>query len=529
MKKYIGLILIVIILSTTGSSFSESFYTDVNSSHWAYSAITELGEMGIIDQSQQFGLGRNIDKSDLSAWLSNLNLLLPDAGLKPIDYELESIENVNRLSALKQIITAMGFSAQAERLKVESNPFTDVLADSGYIVMALDYGLITLNEARLFRPMDSMTREEAAVVVYRLLSQYAKKMPHLMSYYAISSYGQASFSESLTDLTYGWSRFELDENQSIVLNTTSSNNNEYSFPQGHEIAFEATLSEDISTYLMTFVKDENVYDPIQNKQVKLVEYLIGTPESRLKTVQQIKNTLEKHQEFKGVLIDFETLKGETNAEYLNAFLSLLDATLGNNYKIATAIHPPRDTTDVYFDGYDFKHIGNVSDLVILMAHDYNAKRLSEQEMASGLTLTPLTPINEVYYAIKKVLDGDSGMTDSNKLILQLSMDSAQWKVSNGSIINSKPYNPTYTSILNRIDAGAIQEYSERYHNPSLIFKDELDESRNIVWYEDTRSIQAKINLAKLFNLGGISVWRLGTIPAFKGTTLDIWGQILMNY
>ena len=285
----------------------------------------------------------------------------------------------------------------------------------------------------------------------------------------------------------------------------------------------------MNTYLMTFVKDESVFDTSQNKQVKLVEYLISTPETRTQTIKQIKAVLEENPEFKGVLIDFETLKGELNAENLNAFLTSLNIELGETYKIATAIHPPRASTLEYFDGYDYKHIGEVSDLVILMAHDYNAKRLTEQEMASGLTLTPLTPLNEVYYAIKTVLNEESGMIDSSKLILQLSMDSAQWKVLDGAIINQRPYNPTYTSILSRLESDAIQEYSERYHNPSLIFKDDLDGSRNIVWYEDVRSVQAKINLAKLFNLGGVSVWRLGTIPAFEDTSLDIWGQILKNY
>ncbi len=529
MRKYLGVILIAIILSTSGLSWSETAFSDINGTHWAYGAVSGLSEIGIIDQTSQFGLGREIIELDYRTWLSRLQSSISFSGLKPVDRKVESLGSITRKDAVKLLISTMGYGPQAERLQIDDNPFEDVVEDAGYVIMALDFGIITMNDAKLFRPNDSLTREEAAVLLSRLYNLYTSKMPHLLSYYAISSYGQASFSESLTDLTYGWSRFELDKNNAIALNTTSSNNNEYAFPQGHEIAFEATIKDELNTYLMTFVKDESVFDTSQNKQVKLVEYLISTPETRTQTIKQIKAVLEENPEFKGVLIDFETLKGELNAENLNAFLTSLNIELGETYKVATAIHPPRASTLEYFDGYDYKHIGEVSDLVILMAHDYNAKRLTEQEMASGLTLTPLTPLNEVYYAIKTVLNEESGMIDSSKLILQLSMDSAQWKVLDGAIINQRPYNPTYTSILSRLESDAIQEYSERYHNPSLIFKDDLDGSRNIVWYEDVRSVQAKINLAKLFNLGGISVWRLGTIPAFEDTSLDIWGQILKNY
>ncbi|HHY94569.1 MAG TPA: hypothetical protein GX513_06115, partial [Firmicutes bacterium] len=36
--------------------------------------------------------------------------------------------------------------------------------------------------------------------------------------------------------------------------------------------------------------------------------------------------------------------------------------------------------------------------------------------------------------------------------------------------------------------------------------------RNVVWYEDLRSVTAKIALARRYRLGGVSLWRLGIIP-----------------
>ena len=35
-------------------------------------------------------------------------------------------------------------------------------------------------------------------------------------------------------------------------------------------------------------------------------------------------------------------------------------------------------------------------------------------------------------------------------------------------------------------------------------------------YEDDRSVQDKLNAAKLLGVTGVSVWRLGTVPMYSG-------------
>jgi len=76
-------------------------------------------------------------------------------------------------------------------------------------------------------------------------------------------------------------------------------------------------------------------------------------------------------------------------------------------------------------------------------------------------------------------------------------------------------------------------YSERLQNPYASFYDSTDDTLNVIWYEDSRSIQAKIDLAKMFGIHGVSLWRLGTIPDYNETYdkeiyLDVWESILNN-
>jgi spore germination protein YaaH len=155
-------------------------------------------------------------------------------------------------------------------------------------------------------------------------------------------------------------------------------------------------------------------------------------------------------------------------------------------------------------------------------------------MEAAYTVTPLAPLDEVYIALRAITDSKTGIQDRSKILLQFSMDTVQWKLKEGKIINEVPFRPSYSAIQSRLLSDAISAFSLKLQNPYLIFEDATDGTRNVIWYENASSIQAKINLAKAFKIGGLSVWRLGTIPDESLTSesddsLDIWRQIKSNY
>src|SRR5690606_29745112 len=120
-----------------------------------------------------------------------------------------------------------------------------------------------------------------------------------------------------------------------------------------------------------------------------------------------------------VVIDFEGLKGERLKKGLNEFLRKLRAELEpKGKKLLVAVHPlmhsKRSVSS--YDGYDYRTIGELADRVILMAHDYGAKRLTQAEADRGVTLTPLTPIEDVYYALQAITDPVSGVQDKSRIM-----------------------------------------------------------------------------------------------------------------
>ncbi|QGG48974.1 glycosyl hydrolase family 18 protein [Heliorestis convoluta] len=545
-------------------------FDDVPQSHWAYEAIHELRSLHITDGmgNNHFGLGQTIKRSEFVAFLVKLmqwEIITPEQGsfadnkdrsrwyYGPIETALHHgvilkdqdrfrpEEPITREEMAIMIVRTLGYNSLANQITYLGSPFDDISQNIGYITIARDFGIITGVGNNLFKPYDTARREEAALMMMRMYNKLNKPLPELHAFYAIRSAHQASMIPDLTSVGFGWSRLEYDpEKGQVILNTTRKNNNEFAIPIGFPQPLNRAKENQVATKLMVFASNHSRVEKANQSNEPLLEYILTRPEVRQQVIQSIVSQLHSTAEgiplaFDGVVIDFEDMKGDQLKESFNRFLKELKEELDqSDASLYVAVHPARRAGQAYYDGYDFKSIGQIADRVILMAHDYYAKQLTNIEMQSGYTLTPVTPIDEVYYAIKAITDQDKGIEDRSKIYLQLSFDAVQWKLQDGKIINRVPYSPSYEAIQQRLSMdGVTMNYSDRYQNPYATFFDPRDNSYNIIWYEDSRSIEAKIKLAKMFDLQGLSLWRLGNVPDYQeeGTKklyLDVWQHLLRH-
>ncbi len=426
-------------------------------------------------------------------------------------------EPITREDCAVMIVRALGHDSLAQRLAGLGSPFDDVTKNIGYITIARDLGIITGVEASSYKPSNTVTTEQAASIIISLNNILKNKLSFRNGFYAIRSSGQMDLVSKLDAVSYGWCRLQLDGN-SISLNTTSADGNEYSIPSGFESPLGAAKG---TRLLMITLNGADAVKIIGDQSLRKLAAEI--------TAQAANKGLTKDGKplsFDGLVIDFETLKGEGARTGFNEFLSeVKSATVGK--KMYVAVHPKRRAGHEYYDGYDYKTIGQLADKVILMAHDYNAKNLSAEEMEQGIVMTPAAPIDEVYYALKAITDSQTGVPDKSKVLLQLNFTTVQWKLKDGKVINSKPFSPDYDALVARIQAGAERKYSDLYQSPYIRFRNTEDGTDNVVWYEDDRSIAAKLKLAERFGVGGVSLWRLGNIPDYgNDINLGYYRQLL---
>ncbi len=573
-KKLTALLLILAVLFasfplTARAAVTAEPFTDVPSSHWSYETVHRLRELNITQGigNNKFGLGLTITRGEFITFLVRLmgwDLVKPTKGsfldnMDPSKFYYAPIETAYAHGIIKKadysranslvtrdemaimIVRTLGYETLAGQLDTLEKPFSDVTRYNGYIAIGKDLGIITGVGNNKFDPASNATRDQAAAMMVRMYDKLNKPLEELHAFYAISSASQIDKFSQLDSVSFGWARLEYDDVSKQVTINTDGGSNEYYIPTGFAEVLNKAEANQASRQLMFAVKDQKVTDPSTNKTVPLAEYIITTPEVKKQVISgmaSMVNLTEKYgfsASFDGVVSDFEGFKGKALAEAYNAFLAELKAELDKTgKKLYVAVQPRGKPGQSYFDGYDYKTIGELAHRVILMAHDYDATSLTFDEMKNGYTDTPVTPFDEVYYALKSITDSVSGVQDRSKIWLQLNMDTVQWQLSGGKVINQYPYHPTYDQLYNRFLSGASLYYSGLSQNPYAKYTNSETGIDNVIWYESQQSIAAKIKLAKMFGITGLSVWRLGAVPEYPDTAqnqfgLDIWSEIAKNY
>lgn len=544
LKKKAAVIFSSIISSAVCFTAFASPYSDVPEDHWAYNEIKSAGEIGFMSGMGDgtFGLGQNVTRAQFvsmlvrmfgwqqaqgasysdvapSAWYYNdvmtasaMGALGNETGFRPND-------NITREEIAVMLVRALGYDELAKEFSDTYLPFNDVSSNKGYISLAYDFGIVSGKTANSFDPYGTALREEAAAMMMRCYNKYNSYLDFVHGFYAFSSYSQKEMASEMDAVSFGWSRMEYSDDEGVVVNTTAANDNEWSVPEGYTDIVEYLNDNSVNTNLNIYMSASESDD---------AEIILGSEENREEAVDVIieELTVDYNQlgynPYDGVTIDFENLRGNMRdnfTEFLRKLNQELDL-IGKNLYVTVQ---PNMKNSTYFDGYDFKAIGEIADKVILMAYDYNAKSIPQDVMDSGFTTTPVTPFDEVYYALKTITDDITGVADKNKVVLGVSMSNIGWTVVDGQITNSRGNTYSYSEIADMIDDGAEVKYSDKYKNPYLIY--DSDDGKEIVWYENSRSIADKVKLAEMLGVSGISVWRLGLIPQESGE-LDIWNGIM---
>lgn len=497
-------------------------FSDLPKNHWSYEYVDKLRKLGVSSGigDNKFGLGKTITRGEFVAFLCKLmdwelvdnpeenvpdnldreawyypyiNTAIKEGVITDIDKDFHPNKPIIREDMAIMIVNSLGYNNLGKKLNSQKSEFKDVKNNIGFINMAKNFGFINGVDKNNFKPENTAKREEVAAILVRMYDRLSNEIEYKNAFYAIRSYNQKEAIKDFDGISFGWARLEL-KNGELIVNKTSSNNNEYSQPSGYEEVL--SLSENKDRLLMFAVSDEVAREILKDSSL------------REKAVNLM---VENSKDFDGLVVDFEGLKGESLKNNLNDFLYLLREKIGSK-KIYVAVHPKGRENQAYYDGYDYRTIGEVADKVILMAHDYNAKSLTEKEMAEGITETPLTPIEDIYSALVGITDENTGVKDKDKILLQISFGTAQWKTRGGKVINQKPYTGNYEQVIARMNKSVEMNYSKNYENPYIKFYDSEDDTENILWYEDQRSVEAKLDLAKLFDIKGLSIWRLGLIP-----------------
>lgn len=407
------------------------------------------------------------------------------------------------------LVRALGLGGAAAIAEKNADlPFTDVTAGKGYISVAYDIGMTKGTTATTFGPNETATRAQAAAMLVRIYEKLRQDTGFLHGFYAISSYSQLSLMNSMDAVSAGWSRMTWD-GTTALLATTTADGNEYAVPQGYEEVVAQAENNSVKLHLNVFMEGEDLKALLSSAdgRAQAVEQILGELTVSYKTVGR--------NPYSGVTIDFEGLRSADAAAF-TAFLTDLAQQVRALDKSLYVCVSPALTTGSYYDGYELGKIAALADKVILMAYDYEDRSMAAG--ASALTAAPTSPMDQVYWSLKTAVDQVTAAGQSaDKLVLGISCKNVAWKVGSTTDLTLAASAPFYISndtLAQRLgQAGTVRGRSNTFRCPYAVYTTE-DGSACFVWYDDAESVQARIDTAKLLGITGVSVWRLGTVPAY---------------
>lgn len=204
----------------------------------------------------------------------------------------------------------------------------------------------------------------------------------------------------------------------------------------------------------------------------------------------------RSKNYYGLDIDFEYIYPE-DREYYNRFLRKVVSRLRPlGYTVTTALAPKTSAEQKggLYEAHDYPVHGALTNHVILMTYEW------------GFTFSPpqaVAPINEV----RKVLNYAVTAIPRNKILMGIPNYGYDWTLPYKEGTAARTVSNTGAVRLALAENAAIK-YDEKAQSPFFNYYDN-NRRQHEVWFEDARSINAKLRLADEYGLSGVSYWTIG--------------------
>ena len=404
---------------------------------------------------------------------------------------------------LTRALGLKGAAAMAEQYI--SLPFIDVTENAGYISIAYEIGMTKGTSSTTFAPNATATRAQAAAMLVRIYEKLNQGLDWAHGFYALSSYSQLDYAQGMDAVSAGWSRMTWNGEEALLA-TTSTSSNEFFIPSGYLSVTSYLESHDVDLNL-------SVYMDTSSGAAELLRSADGREQAIEQIIHELTvdyNALGTNP-YDGVTIDFEGLRA-AQMEDFNSFLSALAEKVHALEKSLYVCVSPVLVTGSYYNGYDYRTIGDVADKVILMAYDYDAKDLSAFVGTEYYKTAAPAPLDQVFLSLLAITDEEFGAADHSKIVLGFSSKNTAWQIDgNDKLVSGTPIYPDNETVYRRLQQSDTScGYSNTYQSNYATYTTETGE-RYFLWYD---AVQPKLTAARLLGVTGVSVWRLGTMPMY---------------
>ncbi len=377
---------------------------------------------------------------------------------------------------------------------------------------------------------DNELRNPAQLVIGQTLVILEGNRNHVVapgqSLYSIAALYRISVNEILQANPQITNPSQIAAGQTIVIppRTINFGNiqvNGYTFPNINQDVLRRTLPN--LTYLSIFsyqvrpdgslrtIEDEPLINAARAARVAPLMVITNLGETggfnsdiahSILTNEEVQNTLldnairtMREKNYFGLDIDFEYIYPNDRENYNNFLRKAVNTLRPLGFSVTTALAPKTSATQAgtLYEAHDYPVHGALADHVIIMTYEWG------YTYSAPMAVSPIPGIRRVLnYAVTAI--------PREKIFMGMSNYGYDWTL---------PYQPgTAARTVTNTGAvdlarrrGAVIQYDEESQAPFFYYYDD-NRRQHVVWFEDARSILAKLSLANEFRLGGVSYWTI---------------------
>lgn len=227
---------------------------------------------------------------------------------------------------------------------------------------------------------------------------------------------------------------------------------------------------------------------------QLVKVLVENEEIQWRVISSLLETVRAKGYF-GVDVDFEYVLPQNRIAYAEFVGRLREVMNEAGYKVSVALVPKTapDQPGLLYEGVDYALLGANADTVLLMTYEWG------YTYSEPMAVAPLNKVRQVVeYALTEI--------PKEKILMGIPNYGYDWPLPYEKGITKARVIGNVEAVRIAADNGAPIEYDEVAQSPHFTYT--RDKTAHEVWFEDVRSIEAKLNLAREYELLGVGYWNL---------------------
>ena len=233
--------------------------------------------------------------------------------------------------------------------------------------------------------------------------------------------------------------------------------------------------------------------------------LLQSPDLQEKLIQDVLDTM-REKGFRGLDVDFEYVFPQERVRYADFVQTLRERLNPLGWPVLVALAPKTraDQPGLLYEAHDYALLGAAANAVLLMTYEW------------GYTYGPpmaVAPLPQV----RAVLDYAVSAIEPSKIFLGVPLYGYDWPLPyvRGTTRADSISTPRALELALRHRADI--RYDEQAQTPYFYYTDRAGR-QHAVWFEDARSMDAKLRLVAQYGLQGVGCWNL-TRPAPQCWTL----------